>query len=79
MNSFSEIAFSLSHEFSCEKNISGSTITGNIILSCSSTANHSSSGVLNLHLVEENSTVFGELNLTSTTNQPKKIERAIRI
>jgi hypothetical protein len=77
VDTFSEVSLSLSHELSSEEDVGGSTITSDVILSGSCTTDHSGSRVLDLHLVEEDSSVLGELDLTGTTNKPIKFERAI--
>ena len=66
----------LAHEFANEENVGGGTITDSIILSGGSAANHGGGWVLNLHLVEKNATIFGELDLTSTTDEPIIIKAA---
>ena len=79
MHSLAQIALSLTHELSNEENVGGGTITNDIVLSGGSATDHSSSGVLDLHLVEENVTILGDLNLTGTANEPIQIQSEIRI
>ena len=62
---------SLTHELTNEEDISCSTITDNIILSSCCTTDHSSSWVLDLHLMEENSSVLGQFYLACATDEPK--------
>lgn len=69
VNSFSKESLSLSHDFSSEENVGGGTISSDIILSGSGTTNHRGSGVLDLHLVEEDSSILGQFNLSSTTDE----------
>ena len=76
MDTFTKVSLSLAHEFTNEENVGGGTITDNIILSGGSAANHGGGWVLNLHLVEKNATIFGELDLTSTTDEPIIIKAA---
>jgi len=71
VHSFAEVALSLAHEFTNEENVSGGSVADNIVLSGSGTANHSSGRVLDLHLVEEDTAIFGQLNLSRATNKPK--------
>ena len=70
VHSFTKIAFILTHELTDEENISGGAVTNDIILSSGCATNHSSGGVLNLHFVEEDATVFGKFDLTSAANEP---------
>lgn len=51
MDTLSEVALSLAHELSNKEDISGGTISDDFVLSGRSAANHSSSRVLDLHLV----------------------------
>ncbi len=51
MDTLSEVALSLAHELSDKEDISGGTISDDFVLSGRSAANHSSSRVLDLHLV----------------------------
>jgi len=69
VDSFSEVAFSLSHEFSSEEDVGGGSISSDIILSSGGATDHRSSGVLDLHLVEEDSSILGQFNLSSTANK----------
>jgi len=69
VNTFSEVTFSLSHDFSSEEDVGGGTISSDIILSGGGATDHRSSGVLDLHLVEEDSSVLGQLNLSSTADE----------
>ena len=69
MNSITDVSLSLSHKLSDEKNICGGTITNHIILSGSRSTDHGSSGMLDLHLMEQDGSVLGELDLTSTTDK----------
>jgi len=62
----------LAHKFSNKEDVGGGAIANNIVLSGGCTTDHSSSGVLDLHLVEENSAVLGKLDLTGTANEPKR-------
>jgi len=79
MHSLAQIALSLTHELSNEENVRGGTISDDIVLSGSSATDHSSSWVLDLHLVEENVTILSDLNLTGTANEPIQIQSEIRI
>ena len=48
VDSLTEISFGLSHQLSNEENVGGGAVTDDVVLSSSSTANHSGSRVLNL-------------------------------
>ena len=48
MDSLSEVAFGLSHDFSGEKDVGGGAISSDIILSSGGATDHRSSGVLDL-------------------------------
>ena len=72
MYTLSEVALSLAHELSDKEDISGGTISDDFVLSGRSAANHSSSRVLDLHLVQEDTSVLGQLDLACTTDQPIK-------
>ena len=69
MNSITDVSLSLSHDLSDEKDTGGGSISNHIVLSSSASTNHSGGRMLNLHLVEEDSSIFGELNLTSSTDE----------
>ena len=69
MDSVTDVSFGLSHEFSDEKNVGGSSISNDIVLGGGSSTNHSGGGVLDLHLVEEDGSILGELDLTSSTDE----------
>jgi len=51
--------------------IGGSAITSDLILGSGSPGNHGSSGVLDLHLMEQDLAVLGELDITSSPHKPK--------
>lgn len=69
VNTVSDVPFSLSHTLTDEKDTGCGSITDNVILSSGGTSNHGGGRMLDLHLMEENGTVFGQLDLTSTTNK----------
>lgn len=69
VHSFTEVALGLAHKLTNEEHVGGGTVTDNIILSSGSTADHGSSRVLDLHLVEQNSAVLGQLNLASASDE----------
>jgi len=69
MDTVSDVSLGLSHDFTDEKNVGGGSISDHIILSGGCSTNHGGSGVLNLHLVEENCTILGKLDLTSSTDE----------
>ena len=71
MHVLAKIALGLPHKFTDEKHVRGCAVTDDIILSGGCTADHSSGGVLDLHLMEQNSSVFGQLDLACTANEPK--------
>jgi hypothetical protein len=71
VDGLTKVALSLAHEFTDEEDIGGGTITDDIVLSGGSATDHGSSGVLDLHLVEEDSSIFGQLDLAGTANEPK--------
>jgi len=72
MDALTEVALSLAHELSNEEHIGRGAIADDIILGSGSAADHGSSRVLNLHLVEEDATVLGQLDLTGTTDEHLK-------
>ena len=59
VNALTNKALSLAHELTNEEDVSSSTVTDDVILSGSSTADHGSCRVLDLHLVKEDTSVFG--------------------
>jgi hypothetical protein len=67
VNTLAKVSLGLTHELSDEKHIGRGAVTNDVILSSCCTANHSGSGVLNLHLVEEDATIFGKFDLSSAT------------
>lgn len=69
MDSITDVSLSLSHEFSDEKNTGGGSITDHIVLSGSASTNHGGSWVLDLHFMEEDGAILGQLNLTCTTDE----------
>jgi hypothetical protein len=69
MDTVSDVSLSLSHELSDEEDTGGSSISNHIILSSGASTNHGGSRMLDLHLMEEDSTILGELNLTSSTDE----------
>ena len=70
VDSLTEVAFGLAHELSDEKHIGCGAITHDVILGSGSSADHGSGRVLDLHLVEQNTTILGQLDLTGTTDEP---------
>ena len=70
MDSLADIALGLAHKLADEEDISCGAITNDIILSCGCTANHRCRWVLNLHLVQQNATILGKLDLASAANEP---------
>ena len=77
VDTLTNVAFSLAHELTNEEDVGGGAITDDVILSGGCTADHSGSGVLDLHLVEKDATILGELDLASSTNEPKLHQRDI--
>jgi hypothetical protein len=71
VHSFTKVAFGLAHKFTNEKNVGSSAVTDDVILGSGSASDHSSSGVLDLHLVKKNSAVLGQLDLACATDEPK--------
>jgi len=69
VHSFAEVALSLTHKLADEEHVGGGTVTDNIVLGGGSTADHGGGRVLDLHLVEQNSAVLGQLNLASATDE----------
>lgn len=69
VHAFTEEAFGLTHELTDEEDISGGAVTNDIVLSGGGAADHRSGGVLDLHFVEEDATVFGKFDLASTANE----------
>jgi len=59
VNALANVALSLAHELTNEEYVGSSAVTDDIILSGSSTADHGSCRMLDLHLVKENTSVFG--------------------
>ncbi len=70
VDSLTEVAFGLAHELSDEKHIGCGAVTDDVILGSGSSANHGSGRVLDLHLMEQNTTILGQLDLTGTTDEP---------
>ena len=70
VDSFAEESLSLAHELTNEEHIGGGTVTDDVILSSSSTSDHSSSGMLDLHLMKQDTSIFCELDLASSTDEP---------
>ena len=69
MDTISDVSLGLSHDFTDPKNVCGGSISDHIVLSSGCSTNHGGSGMLNLHLVEENGTILGKLDLSSTTDE----------
>ena len=69
MDTVSDVSLGLSHDLTDEENVGGGSISDHIILSSGCSTNHGGSGMLNLHLVEENGTILGKLDLTSSTDE----------
>lgn len=69
VDSLAEVALRLTHKLSNEKYIRGGTIADDIILGSGCTANHSRGGVLDLHFMQKYATIFGQLNLASSSNK----------
>ena len=72
VDTLAEVALCLAHELTDEEHVSGGAITDDIILSSGSAANHSSGRMLDLHLVEQDTAVLGQLDLTGTADEPKE-------
>ena len=77
VDTLTKVSLGLSHELTDEKDVGGGSITNNIILSSGCTTDHSGGRVLDLHLVEEDSSVLGKLNLSGTANKPKNAVKKI--
>jgi len=69
MNSIADVSLGLTHQLSNEKNIGSGSITDHVILGGGSSANHSRSWVLDLHFVQQDCTILGELDLSSSTDE----------
>jgi len=79
VDTLADVSLSLTHELTDEEHVGGSAVADDIILSRGRTTNHGSGRVLNLHLVQQDTTVFGELYLTSATNKPIKNKMKLRM
>ena len=75
VDTLAEVALSLTHELTNEKHVGGGTVTDDIILSGGSTADHGGSGMLDLHLVEEDAAILGQLDLSGAANKPRNIQK----
>jgi hypothetical protein len=62
----------LLHELADEQYIGSGTIADDVILGSGGPGDHSSSGVLDLHFVEQHVSVLGEFDLTGTSDKPIK-------
>ena len=69
VDTVTNVALSLSHELTNEKDVGSGTITNHVVLSSGRTTNHCGSRVLNLHFVEKYSAILGQFNLTGTTDK----------
>jgi len=69
VDTLAEVALGLAHELTDEEHIGRGAIADDVILGGGGAADHSGSGVLDLHLVEEDATVLSELDLASSTNE----------
>ena len=69
MDSVSDVSLGLSHDFTDEKDIGGGSITNHIVLGSGGSTNHCGGRMLNLHLMEKDGSVLGELNLTSSSDK----------
>ena len=78
MDSFTKVALSLTHELSDEKNIGCGAVADDVVLSGGSSADHGSGWVLDLHLVEQNTAVLGQLDLTGAANKPTISNKKVR-
>ena len=79
MNTLAEESLSLAHEFTDEEHVRRGAIADDVILSSGCTSDHSGCWVLDLHLVEQNTTIFGELDLAGATNKPIFQKRRVRL
>jgi hypothetical protein len=77
VDAFAEVSLGLTHELTNEKNISCGAISNDIVLSGSSSTDHSSCRVLDLHLVKQNAAIFSQLDLTGATDEPLKCKRRL--
>jgi len=68
VHTLADVALGLAHELSNEEHVRGGSISDDIVLGCGGTPNHSSGWMLDLHLMEQNTTILGQFDLTSATN-----------
>jgi hypothetical protein len=83
VNSFLDKSLGLLEELADEKDVTGSSVTDDVVLGGGSSGNHGCSGMLNLlklrfkkiwyHLSQENASVLGDLNLASASDKPKRV------
>ena len=71
VDTLAEVALSLTHELTNEEDVGGGAVADDIILGGSGTADHGGGGVLDLHLVEENTAILGKFDLSGATDEPK--------
>ena len=64
-----DVSLSLSHDFTDEEDVGCGTISYDIILSGGSSTNHCGSRMLNLHFSEQDSSIFGKFDLSSTSDK----------
>lgn len=69
MKAFVEVMFCLSQKFAGEQDGGGGAVTGDVVLSSCGSSNHNSCGVLDLHFVQENVAVLGDLDLAGATHK----------
>lgn len=67
---FLDESLRLFHHLSDEYNIGCGSISDNVILSRGGACDHAGGGMLDLHFVEQDVSVLGELDLTGSTDKP---------
>jgi len=70
VDALTDVALSLAHELTNEKDVGGGAVADDVVLGGGSAANHGGSGVLDLHLVQENAAVLGQLDLSGASDKP---------
>jgi hypothetical protein len=70
VDSLTDVALSLAHKLANEKDVGGGTVADDIVLGGGSAANHGGGRVLDLHLVQENAAVLGQLDLSGASDKP---------
>lgn len=61
MQSLASVPLRLLQQLSAEEDGGGRAVSGDVVLGCGGSGDHAGGGMLDLHLVEEDIAVFGEL------------------